>query len=145
MQAFRLITFPGIGIPCQKSPHCRLVVPCPKIDFLRLLIIVLPTVTERIIVFPIRVHFIAKRIILVDFRDFATFIRQAHHISMRVCHIILLLCILSLIRIHKIVSTDIPFLHLSALGKFHNQLIPIPDKEGLLPIDCLTRPHPSAS
>ena len=53
MQAQWFIFLPCITIPCQKSPHFRLIIPRPKVDLLRLLIIILPTITERILIFAV--------------------------------------------------------------------------------------------
>ncbi len=59
MQVRRLISFSRISIPCQKSPLVRLAVR-PQIDFFSLLILVLPTVTERVVVFAVRFYLTAK-------------------------------------------------------------------------------------
>ena len=56
---------------------------------------------------------------------------------MRIRHIILLPGVCSLICVYQIISTDIPLLHFSAVGQFHHKLIPIPDKDRLLPIHGL--------
>ena len=61
---------------------------------------------------------------------------------MGILDIILLLCSVSLIRIHKVVSTDIPLPHLAAAGQFHDNLVAIPDKDCLLSIHSLTGSQP---
>ncbi len=117
MQALRLILFSGIGISCQKPPLVRLVVPCPQIDFFRLFIVVLPAVAERVVIFVVRLYFIAKGIVLVGLSNSAAFVGQLHHIPMRVSHIILfsgrlprgVFC--SFVGIYKVVPADVPFLY----------------------------------
>lgn len=137
MQTQRLIILPCIRISRQKSSHFRLVIPRPEIHFLRLLIIVFPTVAERIVIFTVRIYLISERIILVGLDDFAAFIRDLHHIPMWISHIILLFGIVTLIGIHKVITTDVSFLHLTALRKFHNKLIPVPDENRLIIIHGL--------
>ena len=142
MQAQWLIFLPCITIPCQKSPHFRLIIPRPKVDLLRLLSIILPTVTERILILAIWIDLISKRIVLIRPDNCSTFICKLHHISMWVGHIILFFGVLSLIRIYKINATNISFLYLSTLRQLHHKLIPVPDKDRLLSIHGLTGPKP---
>ena len=91
MQALRFILFPRIGIPCQKPPHFWLVVPCPQIDFLCLLIVVLPAVAERVVVFSVRLYFIAKGVVLIGLDDVSFFVGQLYYIPMRIGYIVLFL------------------------------------------------------
>ena len=58
-------------------------------------------------------------------------------IAMRIFDIILLLCSFFPIRIYKVISTDIPLLHLAAVREFHYQLIPVPDKNCFFSIHSL--------
>lgn len=137
MQAQWLIFLPCITIPCQKSPHFRLIIPRPKVDLLRLLSIILPTVTERILILAIWIDLISKRIVLIRPDNCSTFICKLHHISMWVGHIILFFGVLSLIRIYKINATNISFLYLSTLRQLHHKLIPVPDKNCFFSIHSL--------
>lgn len=66
MKTLRLILLPGVGIPRQKSPYIGLVVPRPQVNLPRLLIIVLPTVTKGILILPIWLYFISKRVTFIN-------------------------------------------------------------------------------
>ena len=100
MQTQRLITFPGIGISCDKSSYSRLIVSCPQIDFLRLFIVVFPTITVRVLILFLRFYFVSKGIILICLCDISRFIQKLHHIAVHICDIIRFLRILSFIGIH---------------------------------------------
>ena len=100
MQTQRLITFPGIGISCDKSSYTWFIVSCPQIDFLRLFIVVFPTITVRVLILFLRFYFVSKGIILICLCDISRFIQKLHHIAVHICDIIRFLRILSFIGIH---------------------------------------------
>ena len=100
MQTQRLITFPSIGISCDKPSYTWLIVSCPQIDFLRLFIVVFPTITVRVLILFLRFYFVSKGIILICLCDISGFIQKLHHIAVHICDIIRSLRILSFIGIH---------------------------------------------
>ena len=69
----QLAILPSVSIPRQKPPHCWLIVPCPEPDFLRLFIIVLPAIAERVLILAVRVYLVAKGIIRINLDGFSKF------------------------------------------------------------------------
>ena len=100
MQTQRLITFPSVSISRDKSTYTWLIVSCPQIDFLRLFIVVFPTITVRVLILFLRFYFVSKGIILIRLCDISGFIQKLHYIAVHICDIIRFLRILSFIGIH---------------------------------------------